>query len=690
MSRQCPGILLMLVCAAQWAGGAEPAQPTAVVDFLAADRDTSVSPGDDFFEYANGGWLKRNPIPATEHSWGIDFLVREQLSGALRELNERAAAGSAPAGSDERKIGDFWATAMDAENARRAGARPLYWELVRIDRAATLSQVLDVAFALQPLDSNILFRFWVDQDWQDNRIVTAQIRQDGLGLPERDFYFNSDASIAGIRAAYVIHIQRMLVLLGRNESAAKTAATNIVAFETRLAQASRKLEDIRDPVSNYHRMSPEELTRKRTPSIDWRSRLAAWKLHPRFMVVGQPDYFDALERTLRQTPVPVLKDYMRYHLVARYAEYLSPALEAEDFDFNQRTLAGQKEPRPRWKRVLETENAAYYRLGGVQNPLGMLVGRRYVAEYFPATTKQRYSNLVTALVAAYRERIGRLDWMSAATKAKALEKLAALERKIGYPDRWPDYSALVVGRDSYCENVMNISRWRFDHMLQRFGRPVDRSEWMMTPQTYNAYYHPIHNEIVFPAAIFIVPGVRDADLDDAVVYGSAGAVIGHEITHGFDDQGRKFDASGNLHDWWMAEDATQFEQRAEAMVRQFDAYEPLPGFHINGKASLGENIADFGGLLVALDAFKQTQQYRAGEPISGLTPLQRFFLGYASSWMVERREEQIRRALLSDFHTPEKWRVLGPLSNIPDFYEAFDVKPTQPMWRSPEQRVSIW
>ena len=690
MSRQCPGILLMLMCAAQWAGGAEPTQPMAVADFLVADRDTSVSPGDDFFEYANGGWLKRNAIPATEHSWGIDFLVREQLSGALRELNERAAAGSAAAGSDERKIGDFWATAMDAESAQRAGARPLYGELARIDRAATLPQVLDVAFALQRLDSNILFRFWVDQDWKDNRLVTAQIWQGGLGLPERDFYFNSDASIAGIRAAYVTHIQRMLVLLGRNESAARAAAADIVAFETTLARASHKLEDIRDPVSNYHRMSPEKLTRQHTPAIDWRSRLAAWKLRPRFMVVGQPDYFDALERTLRQTPIPVLKDYMRYHLVARYAEYLSPAFEAEDFDFSQRTLAGQKEPRPRWKRVLETENAAYYGPGGVQNPLGMLVGRRYVAEYFPATTKQRYTNLVTALVAAYRERIGRLDWMSAATKAKALEKLGALEQKIGYPDRWPDYSGLVIGRDSYCENVMNISRWRFDHMLQRFGRPVDRSEWMMTPQTYNAYYHPIHNEIVFPAAIFIVPGVRDPDLDDAVVYGNAGAVIGHEITHGFDDEGRKFDASGNLHDWWTAEDATQFEQRAEVMVRQFNAYEPLPGFHINGKASLGENIADFGGLLVALDAFKQTQQYRAGEPISGLTPLQRFFLGYASGWMVERREEQIRRLLLSDFHTPEKWRVLGPLSNIPDFYEAFDVKPTQPMWLAPEQRVNIW
>jgi putative endopeptidase len=344
-------------------------------------------------------------------------------------------------------------------------------------------------------------------------------------------------------------------------------------------------------------------------------------------------------------------------------------------------LSGQKEPRPRWKRVLDAENEA----------MGMVLGRIFVKEYFPESAKKRYTDLVEAIRSAYSERIDRLDWMSDATKAKAHQKLAAVTRKVGYPDKWKDYSTLLIGQSSYCENMMSAARWRFDDMLSKYGKPVDRTEWTMTPQTYNAYYNPSNNEIVLPAAIFEIPGTKDSDVDDAIVYGYAGAsTIGHEITHGFDDEGRQYDSAGNLAEWWTKEDAAKFQKRAAAMVQQFNGYEPLPGLHINGKASLGENIADYGGLLLGLDAFKKTDQYKKGEKVAGLTPLQRYFLGYALGWLDERREELLRRGLLSDVHAPPKWRVIGPLANIPEFYEAFGVMPGQPMWLADAAHVRIW
>ena len=344
-------------------------------------------------------------------------------------------------------------------------------------------------------------------------------------------------------------------------------------------------------------------------------------------------------------------------------------------------LSGQKEQRERWKRVLDNEGKA----------MGMVLGKIFVQEYFPEAAKKRYVALVEAIREAYSERIDRLDWMSPETKAKAQQKLAAVMPKVGYPDKWKDYSALVIGQDSYAHNMMNAARWRFNDAVSKFGKPVDRTEWGMTPQTYNAYYNPSNNEIVLPAAIFTVPGVPDAQVDDAVVYGYAAAgTIGHEITHGFDDEGRQYDAAGNLTDWWTAEDAKKFKAHAEVMVQEFNAYEPLPGLHINGKASLGENIADYGGLLLGLDAFKKTEQYKQGEKIGGLTPLQRYFLGYALGWMSHQREERLRSRLLADVHAPAKWRVLGPLSNIPEFYEAFGIKQGDPMWRPEADRVRIW
>jgi putative endopeptidase len=672
--------ILVALLAPAIAAGAGSANPPAQ-DFLAANLDTSVDPGVDFFQYANGGWLKKHPIPASESSWGIGNEVDEQLYTNLRKISEAAALAKAAAGSDQQKIGDFWMTAMDTAKADQLGVHPLDTQLQRIDAVNNAHDALDVAFALKPLGVDAFFGVGIYQDEKDSNAMAFHLSQDGLGLPERDFYFNTEKGVAHIREEYVAHLARTLQLLGRDPAKSKTDAAAVMAFETELAKVSRKLEDLRDPPKNYNKMSPADVTAKYTPSIVWADRFAAWNQHPDYVIVGQPEFFAAVDKLIKDTPVPVLRDYLRLHLVDTYAHTLGKTYDDEQFSFYGKVLRGQKEQRERWKRVLDTENSA----------MGMVLGRIFVKEYFPEAAKKRYNDLVEAIRVSYHDRIEKLDWMSPETKAKAQAKLAAVTKKVGYPDKWKDYSALVVGSDSYCQNMMNAARWRFDDRLSKLGKPVDRTEWGMTPQTYNAYYNPSNNEIVLPAAAFTIPGVTDDQVDDAVVYGYAAAsTIGHEITHGFDDEGRQFDAAGNLTDWWTADDAQKFKAHADLMVKEFDAYEPLPGLHINGKAALGENIADYGGILLGMDAFKKTEQYKKGEKIGGLTPLQRYFLGYALGWMTQQREETLRSRLLSDVHAPAKWRVLGPMSNIPEFYEAFGVKPGQPMWRPENQRVHIW
>ena len=654
----------------------------APADVVAAHIDRSVNPGDDFFSYANGGWIKAHPIPPADAEYGIDKLVQDDLDIKLRVVSEQAAVHrNAAPGSDERKIGDFWNTALDQALADRLGLTPIHADLAAIDAIGDLRGVLDMTFALQRQGLGPLFSFGIAQDEKTSGVMAVHLAQGGLGLPDRDFYFNQDEGIAKTRQAYVVHMANTLKLLGTDAADAQGRAQAVMAFETALAKVSRPLEDLRDPQKNYNRMAPLQFTANYTPAIAWTQRMGGWQLAPDYVIVGQPEFFAGLESELDRTPVATLRDYLRLQLVDAYAPYLSKAFADEHFDFYGRVLSGRQEQHPRWKRALDTENAA----------LGMILGRIYVKEYFTESAKQRYGALVEAIRTAFGERIDRLDWMSPATKAKAREKLARLTKKVGYPDKWKDYSALVIGRSSYVENMRNAGIWQFNDALSKFGKPVDRSEWDITPQTYNAYYNPPNNEIVLPAAAFLVPGFKDAELDDAVVYGYAAAsTIGHEMTHGFDDEGRQYDAEGNLSDWWTKEDAEQFAQRAAVLVRQFDAYEPLPGLHINGKATLGENIADFGGVLLGLDAFRKTEQYRSGRKIAGYTPLQRFFLGYALSWLSVEREELLRQYLLSDVHSPAKWRTNGPMSNVPEFYEAFGVRPGQALYRPDSQRVRIW
>jgi len=669
--------------AAPAAGGdarsANAEQPAG--DFLAANLNKAVDPAVDFFEYANGGWLAKHPVPESESAWGIGNEVRDQLYDTLRGLNEKAAAADNEAGSDAQKVGDFWSTAMDVERADRLGATPLATELAEIDAIENAADAWDVTFAQMPLQAGALLSFGIYQDEKASDVMAIHVNQGGLGLPERDFYFNEEAGVKKVREEYVEHLARVLGLLGRDSAQAATDAAAIMAFETDLARASRKLEDLRDPQANYNKMTAAELTSKYTPHVDWTARLGAWNLKPEYVIVGQPEFFSALDALVAKTPPAVLRDYLKVRLVDAYAMTLGTKFDDENFRFYGTALQGQPQQRERWKRILDLEDSA----------LGMPLGKLFVQEYFPEKTKQRYVDLVAAIRQAYSDRIDRLDWMGAQTKARAHQKLDAITPKVGFPDKWKDTSALQIGRDSFAANAMSAQRWLFADQVGKFGKPVDRTEWGMTPQTYNAYYNPSNNEIVLPAAIFTIPGVRDELVDDAVVYGYAGAgTIGHEITHGFDDQGRQFDEKGNLVDWWTAEDAARFTAQADVMVKQFDAFEPLPGLHINGKASLGENIADYGGVLIGLEAFKKTRQYQEGKLIGGLTPTQRYFLGYALGWMSQQREERLRARLLSDVHAPAKWRVLGPMANVPEFHAAFGVKPGDPMYRAPEQQVKIW
>ncbi len=476
-------------------------------DFIAAHLDLTVDPGQDFFEYANGTWLAHNPIPAAESWWGIGSLVNEQLYASLRAINEQAASAAAPAGSELKKIADFWSTAMDTGRANALGVHPLDRELALIGAIRSARDALDVAFTLTPLDVNVLFSVDVSQDEKNSSAMAIHLSQGGLGLPDRDFYVNPDAGVARIRREYLEHIVRTLGLLGGSAAQARAEASGVLSFETALAKASRPLEDLNDPDKNYHRMTPAEVTASYTPSIVWSARLANWNLHPDFVIVGQPEFLRAVEQALQHTPVPVLRDYLRLHLIDAYAATLSQSYDDEHFRFYGPVLSGQQEHRERWKRALDAEGAA----------MGMMLGKIFVHDYFPARTKQRYVDLVEAIRTAYRERIDKLSWMSDATKSKAQLKLAAITAKVGYPDKWKDYSALVIGRDSYCDNMKNAARWRFNERIGRYGKPVDRSEWDMTPQTYNAYYNQNNNEIVLPAAAFTIPGVPDAQVDDAVV-----------------------------------------------------------------------------------------------------------------------------------------------------------------------------
>ncbi|WP_428328263.1 M13 family metallopeptidase [Mucilaginibacter sp.] len=644
--------------------------------------DAAVSPGTDFFMYANGTWIKKNPIPAAYSSWGIGNEVTEEIRERLRKINEDALKANAPKGSTTQKIGDFYYSGLDSAGIEQAGIAPLKAQLAIIDAAKNEQDILNASAALTTVGIRTFIGMYVGQDDKNSSKMMVQLGQAGLGLPNRDYYFKTDTRTTRIRIDYQAkYLPTLLSLSGVDEKAAIAGAKSAFDIEKFLADSSRKLEALRDPYTNYNKMSVAGLN-KLTPGIDWNILFKKLELKPvDTVIVGQPEYYRAVDKALKTFAVADWKAYLRLKLLAAYAPYLNNALVTENFRFTGKTLRGQKEQLPRWKRVLDTENGL----------MGELLGQLFVKEYFSPKSKERYLAEVEAIRQAYREHIMKLDWMSAETKQKALAKLNAIHPKVGYPDQWKDFSALMISRESYAGNVMNARHWGYLFAINKLGKPVDHKEWNMTPQTYNANYSPSNNEITLPAAQLLIPGIKDADVDDAMAYGYvAASVIGHEITHGFDDEGRLYDAKGNLKAWWTPQDSVKFTQRAQKLVDQFNGYVVLDSLHINGKATLGENIADLGGIVLGIDAFKKTKQYKEGKLINGFTPMQRFFLGYALSWLGHEREEVLANQILTDVHAPGFLRVNVPLTDIPEFYEAFHIKKGDKMWVEPDKRVTIW
>ena len=641
--------------------------------------DTTAVQGADFYQYACGGWMKKHPLTNEYSRFGsFDMLAennREQLKGLIVEI----AAGQNAQGTIGQKIGDIYNLAMDSVKLNADGVTPIQADLEKIASVKDKSEIVPLMAELAHSGVFPYFSFYVGADIMDSKSNLFQLYQGGISLGEREYYLDNDDVTTNIRNKYKEHIVKMFQLAGFDEAAAKKKMEAVMDIETRIAKASFSAVEQRNPAANYHKMSLDEL-KKEIPGIDWDAFLNGIGVKGvTELSVSQVDPIKEVEKIINSLPVENQIAYMQWSLIDRAAGYLSDDLVAQNFDFYGKTLSGKQTNQPRWKRAVSTVNGV----------LGEAVGQMYVEKYFPAAAKERMVQLVKNLQTALGERIRNLEWMGDSTKIKAIEKLNSFYVKVGYPDKWRDYTGLNIEKDSYWANVKRATEFELDYMLSKAGKPVDRDEWGMTPQTVNAYYNPTTNEICFPAGILQYP-FFDMNADDAFNYGAIGVVIGHEMTHGFDDQGRQFDKDGNLKDWWTAEDAKRFEERAQVMVNFFDSIQVLPGLNANGSLTLGENIADHGGLQVSFQAFKNATKDAPLLVKDGFTPEQRFFLSYAGVWAGNIRDEQIRLQTKSDPHSLGRWRVNGALPRIGAWYDAFGIKEGDPMYLAPEKRVSIW
>lgn len=658
------------------------ANETSGPDPLAAHIDSTVNPGADFFLFANGKWFKQNPIPASEMSNGLWQIIGDTINAQIRSICESSASmKDAEKGSNKQKIGDFYYSGMDSTTINKNGLSSLKPELDAINKIATADDIIKFAAHLHQYMGAPFFNFYVGQDDKNSEQNVLFISQGGLSLPDRNYYFDDDQRAQDNRNLFKNHLKNAFTILGQDEKTAVANAANLMQLESSMAKASRKREDTRDPQKNYNKMGIEEL-QKNCPDFNWSMFLREMGVEKtETVIVGQPEYLKALSSLIKIKPVEDWKNYFRYQLLHGTSQYLDDKTYMEFFDFYTKTLRGVKEAKPRWKRVVGQTNSS----------LGELIGQVYVAEYLPKGTKEKLQEIGNAIREVYAEHIKNLDWMSSVTKEKALKKLSSIMMKMGYPDKWKDMSKMQIDRNSYVRNVMAANKWSSDYNLAKLGKPVDRAEWNMQPQTYNAYYNPSNNEIVIPGCNIIVPGFERKLADDAILYSIiGGSTIGHEITHGFDDQGSQYDEKGNLNDWWTAEDKTKFKAKTQGIVDQFNAYIAVDSLHINGELTQGENIADLGGIVMGYEAFKKTSQYKNKTVIAGLNPDQRFFLGYAFAWMINDRPENIANQVRSNEHSPAKFRVLGPLSNMPEFYTTFGIKKGDAMWREEKDRVKIW
>lgn len=672
---------VMGACTALVAGLLISCTPKQEADPLISHIDSSIRPQDDFFEFANGAWFKQNPIPASETSNGIFVMVEDTVNAQVFNICQEAMTANAPEGSNMQKIGDLYYSGMDSLTINQNGIEDLAPDLAMIDATENLGALSKTVAYLQTVSGSPMFRFSVDQDTKNSSKNTVSLTQGGLSMPDRRYYIEDDNRSKEIRAKFLEYAEGIFGVLGYEPTKAQASAEKLLALETSLAKQSRKREDLRDPYANYHPMAFAEV-QKLTPDFNFTvffNEVGLAKIDT--VDVGQPEYFTALNGLLKQYSLDEWKDYLKFKYVNGLASYLDDHTYMLNFDFFQKTLNGAQEPRPRWKRVVGVTNSV----------LGDLIGQEYVAKYLPKGTKEKFIEIGNAIREEFANHIRNLDWMSEATKVKALEKLAAVNMKLAYPDVWKDLSALKITRTSYVQNAINAAKWRSARMVERYGKPVDRDEWHMQPHTYNAYYSPSNNEICIPGCNIMVPGFEGRMPDDAVLYAIiGGSTFGHEVSHGFDDEGSKYDAEGNLSNWWAEEDRAKFEAKTQMIIEQFNGYEVADGLFINGALTAGENIGDLGGLMVGLDAFKKTEQYKNNVIIGGYTPLQRFFLGHAQAWMVQMRPEALAMRVQSNVHSPAKWRVIGPLQDCDDFYEAFDVKEGDGMWRPVADRVKIW
>jgi len=645
-----------------------------------ANLDTTVSPCVDFYQYANGGWLKNNPIPAAYSVWGIDQEMKERNDSLLHKILEDAAANpNAPKGTNLQKIGDFYAAAMDTAKIESAGLAPLKPDFDRITAIASIKDLQAAINYFHATGDQMLFGADADQDLKNSEKEIAYCTQDGLGLPDRDYYTRPDSESQKIRTQYVEHVANMLHLLGDKPEDAKAEAQAIMGIETKLAEASLTNVEQRDPMTWYNMVTVADADKK-TPNFSWTAYFKAIG-HPEVteFSFAHPKFFAQMDSLLSSVPLADWKNYLRWHLIHQSAPYMGAAFVNENFNFYAKTLSGTKELRPRWKRVLDVSNRM----------LGEALGQLYVEKAFPPKSKERAKEMIQNLMVAFKARIENLPWMSDSTKKMAMVKMAAFTPKIGYPDKWRDYSKLTIDRSSYVENVRRADAFEFARHMNRLGKPVDRTEWGMSPQTINAYYNPTMNEIVFPAAM-LQPPVFDGDMDDAVNYGAMGAVMGHEMSHGFDDEGSQFDGQGNLKNWWTASDKKEFDARAALLVSQFDNYIAVDTMHCNGKLTLGENIGDLGGLWIAYDALQLALKGKERKLIDGFTPEQRFFLSWAQSWRANWRPEMIKLLVNTNPHSLNKLRVNGPLSDMDVFKKAFGCGDGTPMVRVDKDVVRIW
>ena len=652
--------------------------PSLQAGFDPANFDPAIKPADDFYHYADGGWLKSHPIPADHSSWGAFYELDENNHQNLHAILESAAHATRP-NQIEQQVGDFYQSGMDEPAIEAAGLSPLQLEFARLAALRTPADVQAEIAHLHAIGVEVVFLFGAEQDPKESSMMIGSGAQAGLGLPDQAYYVRADEKSAQLRQKYIAHVARTLVLSGESAAQAAAEAQTVMRLETALARASKTNVELRDPVANYHRLPAAEL-RKLTPQFDWSAYFTGIALtHPGEIDIGQPDFFRAFDGLLLSVPVSDWRCYFRWHLVRSFSAFLPRAFVNESFDFYGQTLTGTPQLRERWKRVLGAEDAG----------IGEALGQLYVARYFPPASKARMLRLVANLRATFRTRLEALEWMDPPTKAKALAKLDAFGVKIGYPDKWIDYSHLVIDRQSYALNVLRARAFNVRRDLNKIGKPTDRGEWGMTPPTVNAYYDPTMNEVVFPAGI-LQPPFFDNSLDPAVNFGAIGAVIGHEMTHGFDDQGRQFDAHGNLADWWTPASAERFKALAARVIRQFSGYIAIDGLHVNGELTQGENIADLGGVTIAYHAFEKAQAAHPRETIGGFTPEQRFFLSWATVWRENIRPEALRLQINTDPHSPPEFRVDGPLSNLAEFADAFHIPANTPMVRPAADRVRIW